>query len=67
VNTEIATSAAKASPPVTVTGMTILGVPLPDIAVLLTIVYTVLMAAHIGWKFYWDVKDRRRKESWNAE
>jgi hypothetical protein len=29
----------------------VFGIPLPDIAVLLTIVYTVLMVAHLGWKF----------------
>ncbi|MDR0701955.1 MAG: hypothetical protein LBF61_06005 [Azoarcus sp.] len=63
MKSEIATAAVKISPPATVTGMTLFGIPLPDIAIIATIVYTGLMGVHLAYKFYWDVVDRRRKES----
>lgn len=42
MNEELATAALKASPPATVSAVTLFGFPLPDIVLVLTAVYTVL-------------------------
>ncbi|ALF01682.1 pinholin [Caulobacter phage Percy] len=60
---EYIVAAVKASPSVMVSGMTMFGIPLNEIVLLLTALYTVLQ---IGW-FMWDhfIKDKvngRRRE-----
>ncbi len=40
-NTDMATEVARAAPPLTITGMTLLGFPLSDWVLLLTAIYTI--------------------------
>lgn len=47
--------AAKAAPPVTVTGLTIFGYPLPEVVMLMTLIYTTVQLLLLLW-------DRVRKE-----
>lgn len=42
---------AKAAPPITVTGMTIIGIPVQDWVLLLTLVYTLLQILIIARRF----------------
>ncbi|WCA46297.1 pinholin [Caulobacter phage BL198] len=53
---EYVVAATKAAPPAIVSGMTMFGLPLNEVVLLLTALYTVLQ---IGW-FIWDhfIKDR---------
>lgn len=50
--------AAKASIPVGVTGMTIYGIPLPEVVFLLTIVYTILLIINQAYVLYKWVRGR---------
>lgn len=47
--------AAKAAPPVTVTGLTVFGYTLPDVVMLMTLIYTTVQLLFLLW-------DRARKE-----
>jgi len=60
INTQI--EAAKASPPIAVSFLDAIGVPIDQLLMLLTVVYTFLMIAHLAYKFAWDVIERRRNE-----
>lgn len=55
-NSEYIIAATKAAPPITVSGMTMFGIPLNEVVLLVTLLYTVLQ---IGW-FVWDhfIKDK---------
>lgn len=47
--------AAKASPPATVTIASLMGMPVSDLVLWATLIYTVLMIAHKIWQIYRDV------------
>lgn len=47
---------------VTVSGLSIFGVPLPDLVPLLTCIYLVVMLLHTGWKWWTEWKAQRRKD-----
>lgn len=47
---------------VTVSGLTIFGVSLPDIVPLLTCIYLVVMILHTGWRWWAEWKARKREE-----
>ncbi len=53
---EIAVAATKASPPVAVSGMAAAGIPLSDMVLVLTAIYTALQIALLIRKF---LKERR--------
>ena len=58
---EIAVDLVKAAPPATVTGMSLYGIPLSEILVAATLLYTVLMVVSLARKLFLsfkrDVKD----------
>ena len=54
---ELAGAAGKAAPPLAVSGAAIAGLSLQDWMYATTIAYTVLLIAHLIWKF---CRDRRR-------
>lgn len=60
---EVAVAAAKASPPLAVTGMHLLGHPLQDWLVLATLVYTVLQIILLLHKFHKQYKDLRASKN----
>jgi hypothetical protein len=62
IKEDIAANTAKASPPVAVTFLDVIGVHLNEILVVLTLIYTVVMVVYTVYKFVWEVIDRRRKE-----
>lgn len=45
-------AAAKVTPPVTVVGADIAGVPVPEVVQWLTLVYLLLLIAHHVWKWW---------------
>lgn len=47
---------------VTVSGLTIFGVSLPDFVPLLTCIYLVVMILHTAWKWWAEWKARKREE-----
>jgi len=49
---EIAASTAKAAPPLTVSAISLGGIPLNEWVFILTILYTVIMIAEKVWKLY---------------
>ncbi len=61
-DTEVVGLAAKAAPPLSVSGMTILGVSVPDWAIILTIVYTVLAIFVLIRDKFWDRRKGERSE-----
>lgn len=59
-NAETITAVSKAAPPVTVTGATIYGIPLPEVVLWATLAYTILQAyVVIRDKFYKPWKEKR--------
>lgn len=60
---EVAVAAAKASPPLAVTGMHLSGHPLQDWLVLATLVYTVLQIILLLPKFHKQYKDWRASKN----
>ena len=48
------TVAAKAAPPITITGMTIVGIPIQDWVLMMTLVYTILQILIIARRFMMD-------------
>ena len=64
MNTEVVQEAAKSAPPVVVTlGTLASGVTINHIMGLVTIVYVVLQAGYLVWKWRRDVRlERERKE-----
>lgn len=50
--------ATKASLPVTVSGMNLFGVPLPDIVQIATIVYVILLGINQAYTLYKRIKDK---------
>ena len=47
-------SVAKAAPPITITGMTIVGIPVQDWVLIMTLVYTILQILIIARRFMMD-------------
>jgi hypothetical protein len=64
MSTELSASAAKAAPPVAATGSIFLGMSLPDLVMLATLIYTCVISGHAIYKWYWDSKDRRARRCW---
>lgn len=60
---EVAVAAAKASPPLAISGMYLLGHPLQDWLVLATLVYTVLQIILLLPKFRKQCKDLRASKN----
>jgi hypothetical protein len=58
--TEIASEMERAIPTVTVGGMTLFGVPLPDVVLLATLIYTVLQAYFLLRDKWWRKDDQRK-------
>ncbi len=56
---EYVLDAGKLSPPAAVTTMAAAGISLQDWVAILTIIYTVLMIAHLIYKFIRERKDSR--------
>ena len=50
-------SVAKAAPPITITGMTIVGIPIQDWVLMLTLVYTILQILIIARRFMLNHRD----------
>ena len=48
--------ASKVAPPVTVSLATLAGVPVSDLLLWATLVYTVLMIGHKTWQIYKDIR-----------
>lgn len=48
--------ASKAAPPVTVSLATLAGVPVSDLLLWATLIYTVLMIGHKTWQIYKDIR-----------
>jgi hypothetical protein len=57
---ELAIEASKASPPVTVGSLAICGVPLPDILVVVTLLYTVLQAYFLLRDKWWRQREHKK-------
>jgi len=57
-NSEYVVSAGKLAPPTVVTGVTAVGVSLQDWAYIVTIIYTVLMASHLIYKWIKEYRGR---------
>lgn len=48
-----------AAPPVTVVGISAFGISLPDIAWIVTILYTSVLLGHKVWRIYREIAERR--------
>lgn len=59
---EIGAAAAKLSPPLTVGGATLAGMPLSDIVLILTGLYAVLQIGFLLYDRLWKPTRKRRKE-----
>lgn len=55
----LAAAAAKAAPPVGVSGAMIAGVPMADIVLWLTAAYLVLQIGYLGWKWYGEARQKK--------
>jgi hypothetical protein len=64
---EINASVVKVSPPVAVAFSEWLVGNIDKVVLAATLVYTVLMIAHLTYKFVCDVKDRREKNKKESE
>lgn len=62
---EIASGAAKAAPPVTVSGLTIAGIELSDIVLIATLIYTVIQLVLVMPRF-WTLITKPFKEKTNV-
>lgn len=62
-----ATMAAKAAPPVTVSLATVFGVPVNELLLWATLIYTVLMITHKLYAITHDVLERRRLKEFRAQ
>lgn len=49
---------AKDSPIPVTGGLMVLGVPMPTVIVVATVVWAVVRAASAGWDLYWKVRDK---------
>lgn len=58
--------AAKAVPPVTVVGATLVGLPLDDWIKYATLIYVVVMAGHQLWKWHREWKTARKEDDKSA-
>ena len=58
------TMAAKAAPPVTVSLATVFGVPVNELLLWATLIYTVLMIAHKLYTIVHDVAEKRRLKAY---
>ena len=47
---------AKAAPPATVSLASLLGVPVSELVLWCTLIYTILMIGHKAWQIYQDVR-----------
>lgn len=62
LNTEIVTEAAKAAPPVAVTATAVAGgLNLNNVVAIATVLYIVLQAGYLIWKWRRDIRVERRK------
>lgn len=52
-HSDIVTEASKAAPAVTVGGLTLFGVSLPDVVMLVTLIYTILQIAFLLRDKWW--------------
>lgn len=59
---EIATDIAKLSPSGSVAGLNFFGVPLPEVVIVLTIVYTLFMIVDKVVDFYYKWKARKHEQ-----
>ena len=55
-NETTAALAAKITPPASVSIATIMGMPVSDLLIWATLIYTVLMIIHKLWQMYKDIK-----------
>jgi hypothetical protein len=57
--------AIKAAPPVTVAGVNLVGIPLPDLVQWVTLIYVLVLAGHQTWKWHreWKVAKKEDGES----
>lgn len=58
----ISDMATKAALPVTVSGMSVFGVPVPDLVQIITLIYVIIMAVDKGYSFYLRFKNRNEPE-----
>lgn len=56
---EVAASVMKAAPPLSVSGLLVFGIPVQDIVVVITGVYTLAMLAHLMWRWHHEWKAKR--------
>lgn len=61
-----ATMAAKAAPPVGVSLATVFGIPVNELLLWATLIYTVLMIAHKLYTIVHDVAEKRRIKAYRA-
>ncbi|MCL2345559.1 MAG: hypothetical protein FWC58_06870 [Desulfobulbus sp.] len=58
---------AKVAPPVTVSLLDMFLGNIDKMVMVVTLVYTLMMMAHLVYRFAWDIIDRRRQERVRAE
>lgn len=56
---EIGAAIAKTVPPLGVSGLLVFGIPVQDIVVAITGVYTLAMLAHLMWRWHHEWKAKR--------
>jgi cytochrome c-type biogenesis protein CcmH/NrfF len=61
LKTETMGAAIKAAPPVSISTATLCGVPINTVVMYATLVYTVLMGAHLIYKWWTEISDRRKE------
>ena len=57
----VAAAAAKAAPPVAVSGAMIAGVPMSDIVLFLTAIYLLFQIGYLGWKWAKEWRESDKK------
>lgn len=60
----VAAAAAKAAPPVAVSGAMIAGVPMSEIVLWLTALYLVVQICYLSWKWFkeWNADGKRKRK-----
>lgn len=54
--------AAKTAAPITISTVSLFGVPVPEIILIATLIYTVLLIIHKLWSIYVDIKKEVSKD-----
>jgi hypothetical protein len=56
---EVVAAVLKAAPPISVSGLLVFGIPVKDVVVIITGLYTLTMFAHLLWKWRREWKETR--------